>query len=664
MPIRDGDRMVQRGVGPEEHARQAGMLEHPFAADAPLERDLRFAVEANVRIGLNIKKHRRQRMRTMEKIARATQPIDDHLRKIRPVSPDGVRGAAPMFVAVMIAILKWPDAGLPSCLAEGFEIARDICTSNIFRPSSPRQVGGPTALEHGTELMGPSAVDFVDELERGTRMSPQASIVYDITMQEISEGLAEPLVTRGEMDARFGRGKWRPLPRHVIWQANKWRPIDDGKRAKTNALTTVSESVVCIPPEFLLVLSRGVEATFRQVTGQRPEWSKGIRMATEDWWKGFRQLAPTRKDRGLAVVAVQNPQTQNWEYSALRGLPFGLGSAVNQFNRLPALATAIARRVLYIMSGHYVDDNAALELEQLGYNGQEFFIRLLQDLIGIKLSDSKRQHMTTMAAFLGHIHDLTRLKTDGAVIYGPKPSMRANMEALITKALRENVMSSGAAAKVRGIGTWLDTGMAGRCCRGAMAALTARQHWEKDTRVTDNLRDCLRYLLAAVRQAPDRTVWLSAPARAPVIVYTDASDEKGEARIGGIVYKSGCKPHVFSYVVPEWLRKTWGPQRTIINQAELAGVPILAATMPDMLREQDVIWFIDNTSAESALVKAGSPTETMCRPALRAAAILAGLRARVWYEHVPSPDNPADVLSRDATDDPAVKANNTPSINM
>ena len=33
-----------------------------------------------------------------------------------------------------------------------------------------------------------------------------------------------------------------------------------------------------------------------------------------------------------------------------------------------------------------------------------------------------------------------------------------------------------------------------------------------------------------------------------------------------------------------------------------------------------------------------------------------GLRARVWYEHVPSEDNPADVLSRDALDDAAVRA--------
>ena len=66
--------------------------------------------------------------------------------------------------------------------------------------------------------------------------------------------------------------------------------------------------------------------------------------------------------------------------------------------------------------------------------------------------------------------------------------------------------------------------------------------------------------------------------------------------------------------------------------------------------------FIDNTAAESALVKAGSPTETMCHLALIASATLASLNCRPWYEHVASDDNPADVLSRDGYNDPQIAA--------
>ena len=174
--------------------------------------------------------------------------------------------------------------------------------------------------------------------------------------------------------------------------------------------------------------------------------------------------------------------------------------------------------------------------------------------------------------------------------------------------------------------------------------------------MTFNLEQCLLYIKAAATSAPDRSIPLRPVYRPPVIAYTDASDEGGEAKLGGIVYVPGQKPHVMMYTVPPPMRALWGEQKTIINQAELVAVPILALTMADLFRHQDVIWFIDNTSAEAALIKAGSPTESMCRLALEAAAILAGLGARVWYEHVPSADNPADVLSREALRDPALRS--------
>jgi hypothetical protein len=442
----------------------------------------------------------------------------------------------------MVALLQWPDVKLPSCLAAGFQITGEVPEASIFRPCAPKQAGKAVELQAGDELRGMAAKEFVDGLEGHVQIGPQTDTIYKITQDEVDEGLAEPLVPRHSMDERFGVGGWRPLPRHVIWQSEKWRPIDDGKKAGTNAHTKMAESVVCIPPEFLVLTTKALKECFERVAGAQPEWAAGVRFGTEDWWKGFRQIGPTAEDRGMAVIAVVNPTTRQWEYSALRGLPFGLGSAVNQFNRLPSLITAMARRLLYIMVGHYVDDNAMVELELLGTNAQEAFGQMTEELVGVMLSKAKRQWMTTMAAFLGHIHDLSRIRTDHAICYGPKPSMRANMESLIVEALQEGRLTAGTAAKMRGIGTWLDTGLAGRCCRGAMTALTARQYWEHGEGMTQNLEECLRYLLAAVRLAPDRAVWLDARRKRPVVVYTDASDEKGVAKIGGIAFRDGWTP--------------------------------------------------------------------------------------------------------------------------
>ena len=90
-------------------------------------------------------------------------------------------------------------------------------------------------------------------------------------------------------------------------------------------------------------------------------------MSIEDWWKGYRQLFPTREHAGLAVIAIQCPASGDWFYSQLYGFPFGLGSAVNQFSRAAAFVTAVNRRLLYLLTGNYVDDSAPLEMSPIAF---------------------------------------------------------------------------------------------------------------------------------------------------------------------------------------------------------------------------------------------------------------------------------------------------------
>ena len=79
------------------------------------------------------------------------------------------------------------------------------------------------------------------------------------------------------------------------------------------------------------------------------------------------------------------PVERRWLYVVLRGLPFGLGAAVSQFNRVPAVLTAAARRMLFIMCAHYVDDNGILELTGLRGDGPAAFQRLYR-LAWVQLS--------------------------------------------------------------------------------------------------------------------------------------------------------------------------------------------------------------------------------------------------------------------------------------
>ena len=130
------------------------------------------------------------------------------------------------------------------------------------------------------------------------------------------------------------------------------------------------------------------------------------------------------------------------------------------------------------------------------------------------------------------------------------------------------------------------------------------------------------------------------------------------ARIGIWVLVPGSRPKVVVYDLSPRMRKLCGDSDSFINQAELCAAPIMIFTLPQSIANRDLLWLIDKTGAESALVKAGSPTETMCHLALPAASALAGVRARAWYEHIESDsDTYVDALSRLGLADPMVRRN-------
>ena len=172
-----------------------------------------------------------------------------------------------------------------------------------------------------------------------------------------------------------------------------------------------------------------------------------------------------------------------------------------------------------------------------------------------------------------------------------------------------------------------------------------------------NLERACRYILAVLEHAEPIQVPLVPTRKPPVLIYTDASLEQGIARIGAWVWVAGSKPLVLVYDPSPRLLALCGPSEHFVNQAELMAAPILAYSVPKVLQGQDIFWWIDNTSAETALVKAGSPTEDMCHLALLASAAFTGLRARVWFDRIDSDSNVyADALSRGGLEDPLIAA--------
>eukprot|EP00973_Karenia_brevis_P059072 8225609-Karenia_brevis.AAC.1 len=119
--------------------------------------------------------------------------------------------------------MNWPDLGLPSCLVFGFPIVGDILPTGIFRPILPSERTSKDSL------LGQAAVTYIDDMCSDTRPHRFARQILEVTQQEIEMGLCSPLVDRHYLDQKYGAGQWRPMPRHVVYQSGKYRPIDDGR---------------------------------------------------------------------------------------------------------------------------------------------------------------------------------------------------------------------------------------------------------------------------------------------------------------------------------------------------------------------------------------------------------------------------------------------------
>eukprot|EP00933_Yihiella_yeosuensis_P052119 TRINITY_DN50123_c0_g1_i1.p1 TRINITY_DN50123_c0_g1~~TRINITY_DN50123_c0_g1_i1.p1 ORF type:complete len:177 (-),score=13.43 TRINITY_DN50123_c0_g1_i1:54-584(-) len=138
---------------------------------------------------------------------------------------------------------------------------------------------------------------------------------------------------------------------------------------------------------------------------------------------------------------------------------------------------------------------------------------------------------------------------------------------------------------------------------------------------------------------------------AHMVVYSDASFEPGKpVRVGWVIcmddYTIGR-----TAVIPQGVVESWHNRKTNIFPAEAFLTILVPAVHPESLSGRQVIWFIDNEAAASALIRGdtkGSDVRSIVQCAQLA---LIKLRCFVWVEWIDSASNPSDGLSRDGLAD-------------
>ena len=163
----------------------------------------------------------------------------------------------------------------------------------------------------------------------------------------------------------------------------------------------------------------------------------------------YRQVAVAPEQLCFSVIAVFSPITRTWVYGELDGLPFGVTSAVVEFNRFPALLVAVARRWLAIPSINFYDDFKVVGLK-CGGNSEDRTFRELCEWTGYKLDADKHQPPASSCVFLGTLEQYAPKGRTDVLALRPKPGRLEDTVSEINVILFRGTVQAGHAATLRG----------------------------------------------------------------------------------------------------------------------------------------------------------------------------------------------------------------------
>ena len=162
-------------------------------------------------------------------------------------------------------------------------------------------------------------------------------LIFKLSEDEIKAGILQGWFSEEQMDGKYGKGKWRALPRHVIQQGSKWRLIDDGRAGEHNLTYGSDETIHTTSSSAGIALA----AHFRAVNGRKLSGPYSLQVATQDMWKAYRQVPCHHDQCRYMAVMVWHPTEKKWMYGEAKGLLFGLTGAVLAFNRVPTFIVAV-----------------------------------------------------------------------------------------------------------------------------------------------------------------------------------------------------------------------------------------------------------------------------------------------------------------------------------
>ena len=331
----------------------------------------------------------------------------------------------------------------------------------------------------------------------------------------------------------------------------------------------------------------------------------------------------------------------------LIGHPFGLKASVNNYNRSPGLLIAAIARLLAVCSTHYYDDFAVVDT-CLGKGTARASLKALAALIGTTFGEAKGQSMSTSTTYIGCHLDTCAVFSHGELRIDCKEGRREKLISLVEDVEAKGTLDPAVASKLRAKAHFAGSTLRGKCLRGCENALVAVQYGRLPAQLDTPVSEAMQFLKLAMRVLPGRTINLTPDVENCVVCYTDAMWEAGKH--AGMAFVAYCvkwpAPKCEYLAVPDSYLRLLLPRETQINQAEILAVALLPRALGPLLEGCDLLHFVDNQGALSALIKGYSPQEDCSALCSMIHLLHAERSTRAFFEHVESTANMSDAMSR------------------
>ena len=636
---------------PVEHLAQSKRCAFPQWSEDSLHEDVDRSIEALAASKREIVKSRLHLMSILKSKSEELKPEKDLCYA------DAAYTAKKLGCKLHVPLMKWlqdvtkvEDRAVPDLCLTGMPIVGDALESPFFHayPES-----GTLTLSQLLSSAPARRKKIIDNFLASSSRTP-LHILKEVerkTQKEVVAGTMGPPMEEGEVSAKFGPF-WNVVPSFGIEQGldesgkPKVRRIDDHTACENNAAANRKQKVPMATVNSVAAMARAVTRDVADPAD--PESS--LQGATEDMKGAYRQVPLLPSHVMVAVTAVFY-EGLGVRYHEMYGQPFGAAAAVTNFYRFSEWVCRALRRFFKMVMDHFFDDYFIVEV---GYSlmSAVFCFREGCKLLGVVLDPDKSQLGEEHLAVLGVLFDLRLAVLEAKLFVCPKPSRVQNLTAELRRVVKDNRLVPSHAARVVGKFGFVCETMFGRVGRAATGAVRARQYQKGGTsKLTPHLRASLGLMIAFLQVTPPREVNLRPRSKNPCVLYTDASDVPGRGMgqycVGAVLFVPHLNKLFYtSWAVPAEVVAQWVPKKTQIGQLEIFACPVALDTWHDLLRDEEILLFIDNTSAMASVIKGYSPKADSVKLVgdfwLRAAA----LRAHIFADHVESKSNIADGPSR------------------